>query len=110
MKIYDLHDKEGKAYAFEIDNVLLGRRGACRVVRSIPNANILKEPKLLSWHREEIFCEFELDGLRFQVWEPFGDNSRYWVGPESATETRQINVIRAAFEAAGSFGKNSNDG
>ena len=108
MKIYDLHDKEGNAFAFEVENTLLGRRGACRVVRSIPGAVILKKPRFLSWFREEVFCEFEIGGHKFQIWEPYGDNSRYWVGPEPVSNTEQIKIVRKAFEAAGLLGVMSN--
>jgi hypothetical protein len=31
MKVYDLHDNEGRILAFEIDNVDIGRRGVCYV-------------------------------------------------------------------------------
>ena len=105
MKTYDLHNNEGRLFAFEVDNAFLGRRGACRVIRSIPNVKILREPKFLSWFREEVFCEFELGGHTFEVWEPYGDNSRYWVGPEPVVLTEQITDIRAAFAAAGIFGR-----
>jgi hypothetical protein len=108
MKVYDLHDKAGRAFAFEIPNVLLGRKGACRVVRKIPGVRVLKSPKPFSWSRQEVFCEFEVSGQRFQIWEPFGDNSRYWIGPEPPEYTEVIGVVRHAFESAGMFGLGKN--
>jgi len=38
MKVYDLKDDEGRVFAFEVDNSVLGRHGLCRVVRGIPGA------------------------------------------------------------------------
>ena len=97
MKVFDLHDQEGKAFAFEVENVGLGRRGLCRVVRTIPGVQLLSAPRFLSWFREETFCTFLLDGVMFAASEPFGDNSRYWVGPHPARYVPQIALVRLAF-------------
>ncbi|HWG11313.1 MAG TPA: hypothetical protein VN693_07445 [Rhodanobacteraceae bacterium] len=99
MKLFDLTDKEGRAFAFEVENIALGRRGFCRVVQTIPGATLLKTPRLFSWFREETFCIFSVAGATFSAWEPFGDNSRYWVGPEPVGYAHQISLVRAAFEA-----------
>ena len=40
MKVYDLKDKDGRVFAFEVHNLLLSRRGVCNVVRTIPGARI----------------------------------------------------------------------
>jgi len=66
-------------------------------IRKICEAKILKVPKFFSWLREEVFCEFELSGYLFQVLEPFGDNSRYWIGPKDNTWHPEINIIKSAF-------------
>jgi hypothetical protein len=52
-----------------------------RALERVQGVTIVRRPRFLSWLREEVFCEFELGGARYEVWEPFGDNSRYWVGP-----------------------------
>ena len=95
MRIYDLTDEQGRVYAFEVGNGLLGRRGVCRVAESIPGASIIQRPRLFSG--EDEFCEFEVDGRRFKAWEPFGDNSRYWIGPEPPTWCPQVEHVRMAF-------------
>lgn len=69
----------------------------CRVASSIPGAVIVRQPQFLSSLREEVFCEFEVGGVRFVAWEPFGDNSRYWIGPEPARWVSQIVIVREAF-------------
>jgi hypothetical protein len=97
MKIYELTDKNGRMFAFEVPSGFLGRRGACKVARSIPGVRILRSPRFLSWFREEEFCEFELDGQHFKMWEPFGDNNRYWIGPEPVHGCPQIDAVRRAF-------------
>ena len=100
MKIYDLTDSSGHAFAFEVSNLTLGRRGACRVAARIPGARLLRWPRVLSWLREDVFCEFEVNGVRFQIAEPFGDNNRYWVGPVPTRPVSELAVVRAAFARA----------
>jgi hypothetical protein len=105
MKIFDILDAQGRLLAFEVSNALLGRRGACRVVAGLPGVTMLRRPRVLSWWREEVFCEFSLGGVRFEIGEPYGDNSRYWIGPAGADplvgSTAEIVQVRDAFARAG---------
>jgi hypothetical protein len=97
MNVFDLENPEGQIIAFEVGNSLLGRRTACAIVESIPGCRMLTKPKMMSWLRETTFCRFELDGVVFAIEEPFGDNSRYWIGPEATNWVPQITVVRQAF-------------
>src|SRR5262245_34019463 len=80
LKLYEIRDDQNRVIAFEISNLFISRRRVCRVVERIAGARITTRPKFLSWSRQDVFCEFELDGASFQIEEPYGDNSRYWVG------------------------------
>lgn len=97
MKVYELHDKEGHVFAFEVENAFLGRAGVCRVVSSIPGARLIRKPKFLSWLREAEFCEFEIGERRFVVEEPFGDNSRYWIGTKPPSWCKEVKMVIDAF-------------
>ena len=99
MKTYELLDEGGRFFAFEVGNTGLGRTGVCQVVETIPGAKIVRRPKFLSWFREEEFCEFVVDGKTFVAWEPYGDSSRYWIGPEPVEPLPQTQCIRDAFDA-----------
>ena len=101
MKTYDLLDESGRLSAFEVSVLETDRRGVCRVVLSIPGAKLIRKPKWFSWFREEEFCEFEVDGEKFVAWEPYGDNSRYWIGPDPARPLPQTQLVRDAFDAIG---------
>jgi len=103
MKIHDLKDKAGRIFAFEVSNLFLSRRKLCKVIRSIPEAKILKAPSLCSRHEEE-FCEFEIQGQKFVAWEPFGDNSRYWIGPNPSNWCEQVETVKMAFKNRRLFG------
>jgi hypothetical protein len=96
MKVYDIHDKEGRIIAFEVKNFLSWRLGIIRIIAKIPGAETTWRPSL-SWYSPEVFCKFQIDGIDFEVWEPFGDNSRYWIGPDPARWVPQIERVRDAF-------------
>ena len=101
MRTYPIKDREGRLFAFEMDNLLLGRRGLARVVGSLSGVRIRRRPKFLSWFREEEFCEFEVDGGSFVAWEPYGDSSRYWIGPKDRRPHPAIERVEEAFARRG---------
>jgi hypothetical protein len=101
MKTYPAYTEDNKLHSFEIDNLLCGRHKATKIVESIPGATIIRRPKrLFSWFREEVFCEFELEGVRFQIDEPFGDNSRYWIGSPQKDNSKPIEKVLEAFKVS----------
>ena len=104
MEIYDLRDGEGRVFAFQVENTYLGRHGACRVARRIPGARVVRRQRRFAWSNRDDFCEFELGGVTFVIEEPFGDNSRYWVGPVPPEYVPQIAAVRDTFARAGQWG------
>ena len=87
MKTFEERNHIGQLKNFEIENFRIGRRGVVRVLKRIPEVIILREPKrFFSWFREDSFCEFEIGGKKFEVEEPYGDNSRYWFGGPRYTD------------------------
>jgi hypothetical protein len=97
MRTHDIKDSQGRILAFEIDNLFVSRRHVCRILRTIPGLLVLRTPCFLTRSKEEEFCEFELGGQKFTAWEPFGDNSRYWIGPEPMGWSEQVALVRNAF-------------
>lgn len=99
MKIYDLHDEQGQVFAFEISS-LVGRRGAQRIAARVPRARLIALPRDRRERIEGVFCLFEVGGVRFQIWEPFNDNSRFWIGPDPVQLTPHLAGVREAFAEA----------
>jgi hypothetical protein len=81
-----------------------GRHGACRIARRIPGARVVRSQRRFASSNRDGFCEFELDGVTFIIEEPFGDNSRYWIGPNPAHYMAQTAVVRDIFARAGPWG------
>jgi len=95
MKVYDLLDKQGRVFAFEVNKLMLSRRRLSAIVSRIPRVRMIRTPGLSSAVDE--FCEFEIDGQRFVAWEPWGDSSRYWIGPKSKEWCPQVGIVRDFF-------------
>jgi hypothetical protein len=96
MRTYNLTDSAGNVIAFEVSNLLLGRRGAYKVASKVPGSRVTKRPPLFGGGEE--FCEFEVDGELFVISEPFGDNSRYWVGANPPQPSKAFHLVRQQFE------------
>jgi hypothetical protein len=99
MKIYDGRDEKGALVYFEVPNHFLSRIAACKLVAAIPGANVTFRQRPFTVFGEEIFCKFELGGKSFELWEPFGDNSRFHVAATPLTACTELETLRKAFEA-----------
>ena len=108
MKTYDLKDKDGRVFAFEVSNFLLTRGGLCCLISRVSGCRVTRRPTpFMRWaaQEDEQFCEFEVDGVLFVAWEPWGDNSRFWVGPKAKVEEApqwcpMVDRVRDAFRLA----------
>jgi hypothetical protein len=88
MKTREMHNDAGTLTGFEVRNVLLTRRRACRIAG-------------FGWGDDE-FCAFAVDGVPFLIIEPFGDNDRYWIVAEEPDPSARplIERVRQVFGAA----------
>lgn len=106
MKINRIHNDEGEFRCFEVDNRIISRSGMSKVISQIPGVQITYFPKFYSI---EVFCEFELNGKKFEVAEPYGDSSIYDVVAQEPNLI-EMNVIADHFEKSkpikgGDFGQ-----
>jgi hypothetical protein len=96
MRVYDLKAEDGSLRAFEVENTLLTRGRACRIAKSIPGVVLIRQSRL--FRDTDDFCEFTLAGETYIIEEPFGDNSRYWIGGKEASQSSSLQQVRVAFE------------
>ena len=99
MKIYEGLDAEGRLVYFEVPNALFTRRAAYKLVSRVPGVSVNSSPGVWPFGRDEVFCKFELDGRHFELWEPFGDNSRFHVAAKPLEPSSALQQLRAAFQA-----------
>lgn len=90
MKTYTIKDNNGNPFAFEIDNVYISLRKLARVLSSNERIRNITTRKLFEQNKEN-HIEFEYSGDSFVIWEAFGDNSRYWIGPKD-TENKSDKI------------------
>lgn len=101
MRTFDICDNEGRLKSFQISS-WMGRRRASKVIGNIPGANVTRVTSRFSWNfivpnRDDVVCEFEFGGIKFEVFEAWGDSSRYWIGPMDNEFHPQTEVIKQAF-------------
>jgi hypothetical protein len=98
MKIYEGLDKQGSLVYFQVSNILLSRRAAYKLVAQIPGVSVTSWPKFLPFGREDVFCKFTLENRYFELWEPFGDNSRFHVSAKPLEACEALEQVRRAFQ------------
>jgi hypothetical protein len=83
MNTYPIFDKASRhVQAFEIENAYLGVGTVAHLLAKIEGVSDLRARKMFS-KSGEIRAEFKFEGRDCVVAEPFGDNSRYWMGPRT---------------------------
>lgn len=98
MKTYPVRSKDGtRTFAFEIENIYIPPSTAARLLSKVEGVSNVELRKIFSkW--QEVHVKFRYRGQPYMVWEPFGDSSRYWVGPmEEANDADDINPLELAF-------------
>ncbi len=104
MRTFQLHNDDGKSIGFEISNSFLSSGGIAKFIHRIKGCEIVGKQRWFS--ANEVHVRFSFSGKRFIVWEPFGDNSRLWVGPQDGeTVTPEtIDELKSKFEATSRLG------
>jgi len=100
MKTYIYKDNDGKTIAFEVSNTWLSRRRAVKIVENLDAVKILKRPIWFSFKNQDVFCEFKYKGNVYIIEEPWGDSSRYWIGPKEEGNSNALNEILECFKNA----------
>lgn len=99
MRTYEVPDQDGRLVGFEVDNVLIGPAQSAALLRGVAGVSAVEQRKLFS-RFSDVHVRFEYHGVPYVVCEPFGDNSRYWIGPTNpqGAPQAQIAALRAEFE------------
>jgi hypothetical protein len=92
MKTYPKKNDAGEKCAFEISNIFLSSKGMARFIGGCPGVKITRVRRMFD-PDDEVHVEFDLNGEHHYVWEPFGDNSRLWIGPEEGQPFESIGHI-----------------
>jgi hypothetical protein len=99
MKTCRLLTKEsGRLFAFEVENIYIPPAMAARLLTDVNGVTDVELRRVFS-ESSDIHVEFRYRGRSYIVWEPYGDSSRYWIGPkEDEIDGDDIASIEAAFK------------
>jgi hypothetical protein len=101
MRTHPIRDSSGNLLAFEVENLLIGGATIGRIVKAKLGAAIIPHARSVIDNRD-VRLAFQLDGVQFVVVEPFGDSSRYWIGP-SADDLVPTPLIEGVHEAIAKY-------
>lgn len=96
MKTYPISSEKGQCCAFEIENAYIRPRTIATLLAglSVITDVRLRRPFSAS---SDIHLRFRYQDHEFVVWEPYGDNSRYWIGPadekDISLDTTELRTI-----------------
>jgi hypothetical protein len=82
MRTFEIHsDDEGYFVAFEIENAYIRPKKVGEILSAVGGVTDVTVGKS-SGESRDIRVAFNYLGIEYIVWEPYGDNSRYWIGPK----------------------------
>ena len=98
MHTYSITDSRSeRPFAFEVENAYVGPRTIARLLSTVRGVSDLRRRKCFRGS-SEVHVQFTYRGRAYIVWEPYGDSSRYWIGPdEAASEHDDVSDLEDAF-------------
>ena len=83
-------------FAFEVENAYVLPRRIARILAEIDGVTDVQLP---SSRATDTRVEFKYRGRDYMVWEPYGDSSRYWIGPQDdEDQTTDISIVEDEFK------------
>lgn len=73
---------DARLIAFEVENAYIGPAALARLLQQVAGVSEVKRRRLFSGDGD-VHVRFKYRAHLCIVWEPYGDNSRYWIGPEN---------------------------
>jgi hypothetical protein len=99
MDTYPILDGQELVFAFEVENIYISPKRIGSLLCPIPGVTDVRVRRLFQ-SPSEIHVSFRYSGRDFIVWEPYADNSRFWIGPkDESSESIDIRPVMAAFES-----------
>ncbi len=93
MRTYPLKTEEGKISGFEIPNIFISSNSIARFLKKVPGCTVKWVRKIFA--KSDVHVKFEFQGVVFEAWEPFGDNSRIHIGPEKDAPENVVSNLEA---------------
>ncbi len=91
MRTYKLHRDDGHFLAFEIENTYIRPKKIAKLLSDVDDISDVRVREPFS-SSSDVHLRFQYLGSEFIVWEPYGDSSRYWIGPENADDPPKVDI------------------
>lgn len=99
MKTFPQFSEAGLRVAFEVENAYIGVGKVVSLLKQVAGVSEVQRRRPFS-SSSDVHAKFYYLGQPFIVWELFGDNSRYWVGPEDVKgSSADVSPIEDAFDS-----------
>ena len=99
MRTYPALETSGRLIAFEIPNLAMAGVVA-RVLRTADGVADIRVRRMFGPFHQDVHIRFRYRGVEHVVVEPWGDNSRLWIGPEDTNAPDlDISALELAFKA-----------
>lgn len=86
METYPVLSKDkARSTAFEVENAYIAASTIAQLLQQVEGVTEVQPRKKLSGS-SDVHVEFKYRGQPYIVWEPYGDSSRYWIGPKDGVE------------------------
>jgi len=99
VRTYPIRSSEtAPPFALEVDIALISPATLARLLSSLSAVTSIAKASPKSGS-PDVRLTFEYQQVPFVVWEPFGDNSRYWIGPVDPQDgAKDVTAIISALE------------
>lgn len=97
MKTWPLFDENKTLFAFEISCLAAGVGKVATILSGISHVSEIEKRKPFRGPAD-LHIRFKYHNRPMMVWEPYADNSRFWIGPQKRDgDTIDISEIEEAF-------------
>jgi len=87
MRTYPVRSDSGAPTPiFQIDSIYMSARAIASLLSRSDHVTNVRLGRNIPGETRDVKVRFDYQGRPFMVWEPFGDNSRYWIGPADMVE------------------------
>lgn len=97
MNVHPILDQDGVLWALEVDNAYVSPRTIAKELSAVDGVQELRLRALFG-ESPDVHLRFSFHGKEFIVWEPYGDSSRYWIGPNDVGSHTSIESIFQALQ------------
>ena len=99
VETFPIKDKDNQIFAFELENVYISPKTIAGILQRTDGVREVRRNPIL-FHSNDVYINFTYKNKNYIVWEPFGDSSRYWIGPDSHSGGHEdISIIEKNFQS-----------